>query len=91
VEINTSTFNTIIFKELIERALETKQWIVKSIYDSRSKDYENEFRKMVYDNNVEMEKVIGKIEDNIFIGQQNNEFIAFTAMCEKILSNFNLK
>jgi hypothetical protein len=91
VEINTSTFNTIIFKELIERALETKQWIVKSIYDSRSKDYENEFRKMVYDNNVEMEKVIGKIEDNIFIEQQNNEFIAFTAMCEKILSNFNLK
>jgi hypothetical protein len=42
----------------------------KSIFDSRAKDYSNPFRKMVYDNNEEMNKVLGRLEDNSFIQHQ---------------------
>ena len=42
----------------------------KGILESRAKDYTNPFRKMVYETNEEMNKVIGKLEDNTFIQQQ---------------------
>ena len=42
----------------------------KGIYDSRAKDYSNPFRKMVYETNEEMNKVLGRLEDNSFIQQQ---------------------
>ena len=42
----------------------------KGIYESREKDYTNPFRKMVYDTKKEMNKVLGKLEDNTFIQQQ---------------------
>jgi 23S rRNA maturation mini-RNase III len=47
--------------------------MVNCIRDSRTKDYQNAFRKMVYNNETEMEEVIGKIDDNIFIQQQEQE------------------
>ena len=43
---------------------------VQGIFDSRAKDYSNPFRKMVYETNNEMNKVIGRLEDNSFIQQQ---------------------
>jgi hypothetical protein len=44
--------------------------MAKGIYNSRAKDYNNAFRKMVYDTNEEMNKVIGRLEDNSFIQEQ---------------------
>ncbi|WP_238387321.1 DUF4954 family protein [Sphingobacterium olei] len=58
---------------LIQTTLETKRWINEEIFKSRSKDYENQFRKMVYDSQEEMEKVVGKLKDNAFINQQADE------------------
>ena len=40
------------------------------IFKAREKDYTNPFRKMVYDNNEEMNEVLGKLEDNSFIQSQ---------------------
>jgi hypothetical protein len=62
------------FQELVQLTLEIKSWMVDRIRDSRAKDYQNEFRKMVYDNDQEMEEVIGKLEDNVFIRQQEEEY-----------------
>jgi len=71
--ITSAEFTANIFQNLMQDALATKEWMVKNIYDSRAKDYQSTFRKMVYDNQAEMEDVIGKLDDNIFIKQQQDE------------------
>ena len=73
LEILNSTakeFTAEVFKDLLQQAVETRSWMCKGIYSSREKDYSNPFRKMVYDTNEEMNKVIGKLEDNSFIQGQ---------------------
>lgn len=79
------------FKKLLLKALDIKEWIVKNIYESRAKDYQNEFRKMLYDNDEEMQSVIGSIDDNVFIEQQKNEFIQFRSSVEAALQMFQNK
>ena len=64
--------------------------MTENIYDSRAKDYQNEFRKMIYDNDAEMENVIGKLEDNVFIHQQKEELQQFKLQLETIRSKFGL-
>lgn len=86
LKIQPSNFNSQLFKETIEQALETKEWMVKSIYESRAKDYENEFRKMTYDDMNEMEEVLGKLEDNIFLQTQEEELKAFRSQVENALN-----
>jgi hypothetical protein len=56
-----------ITKELIEIAQSTQRHIAQNTHDSRAKDYQNHFRKMIYDNQAEMDEVIGKLEENDFI------------------------
>ncbi|TDH28113.1 DUF4954 family protein [Segetibacter sp. 3557_3] len=57
----------------LDEFLVTKEWMTKNIYRSRAKDYTNEFRKMVYENDEEMNAVVGKLEDNSFIKEQQAE------------------
>ena len=59
-----------IFKDLLHRALLTREWMTAGISDSRSKDYQNPFRMMVYESKKEMEKVVGSFESNTFIRQE---------------------
>ncbi len=54
-----------------------KEWMAKGIYEARAKDYQNKFRKLVYDTNEEMNKVIGKLEDNSFIKQTQVELTKY--------------
>ncbi len=72
-EINISKIEKSAFKELFNKALATKEWMVKGIYNARQKDHTNPFRKMVYETQEEMDSVIGKFDDNSFIAQQNIE------------------
>ena len=90
LETSPAGFSSQLFKETIERALETKEWIIKSIYESRAKDYENEFRKMTYDDMNEMEEVLGKLEDNIFLQNQEEELKAFRLQIDAIFKLFLL-
>ena len=90
LQISVAEFNSELFRETIERALETKEWIIKSIYESRAKDYENEFRRMTYDDMKEMEEVLGKLEDNIFLQNQEEELKAFRLQVENTLKLFQL-
>ncbi|HVK49633.1 MAG TPA: hypothetical protein VM488_17345, partial [Pseudobacter sp.] len=57
-------------KQLLQQALAVKTWMTEGIYASRAKDYKNPFRKMVYETTAEMNKVLGKLEDNSFIKQE---------------------
>ena len=76
------------FSSLLNAAIATKQWMVKGIYTARAKDYVNPFKKMVYDTNEEMNQVIGKLEDNSFINDQNEGLVEFKKMVEGINETF---
>jgi hypothetical protein len=71
--ITSKQFTKEVFIKLLENSITTKTWMGKGIYTSRAKDYSNPFRKMVYENNDEMNAVIGRLEDNQFIQDQLGE------------------
>lgn len=79
------------FSNLLNRALATKEWITKGIYDSRAKDYSNPYRKMVYESIGEMNAVVGKLEDNGFIKEQNKELLQFKKDIQLLRKKFSLK
>jgi hypothetical protein len=82
--INTA-LNQEVLQALLSEANETAAWINEGIFQSRQKDYENPFRKMVYENEAEMEKVIGRMEDNSFIRLKQEETKKFIAANNALL------
>ena len=74
LNITPKQFTPALFKKLLQQALDTREWMCNGIFVSRAKDYNSPFRKMVYDTNKEMDKVMGRLEDNSFIKQQLAEF-----------------
>jgi Domain of unknown function (DUF4954) len=88
LQLSPSKFTKKIFIALLQEAILTKEWMTKAIYESRAKDYENPFRQMVYDTEKEMERVIGKLKDNSFILQQQEETEAFRLNVQAIIDAF---
>lgn len=82
--LSKKQFSKSILKELIAEAIESKKWILEGIKSSRKKDYTNPFRKMVFANDAEMDKVIGKLSENSFIKLKEEELIAY----EKSMTSF---
>jgi hypothetical protein len=70
LNITSRDFTPGLLKELLQEMLATQEWISKSIYEARAKDYSNPYRRMVYENEKEMQQVIGRIENNGFIQSQ---------------------
>ena len=71
-----------------EKALHIQKKIAKLTLCSKQKDYLNPYRKMVYENNKEMEAVVGKLSDNYFIQYYNEETIQFEKDIKKIISMY---
>ena len=71
---------------LIEESITTQHWIYTEIYKSRKKDYENPFRSMVYENEQEMNVVVGSLEDNAFINSEKKELGKFIDKAESFLT-----
>ena len=90
LNITSKQFTAAVFKNVLQNAVEIKEWMCKGIYESREKDYTNPFRKMVYDTKKEMEKVIGKIEDNTFIQQQLGELDTFKKKVKAVIKKMEL-
>jgi hypothetical protein len=84
LNITSKQFTREVFSSVLEKAVVTKEWMSKGIYESRAKDYTNPFRKMVYETKAEMNKVVGKLEDNSFIQQQLAEADEFRAEVGRI-------
>ncbi|SMO47973.1 DUF4954 family protein [Solitalea koreensis] len=74
---------SIHWNQLIERSVEIAKKIRSRTFDSRNKDYMNEFRKLPYDNQEEMEAVLGKINDNEFIKTIESDYEKFVVGVEK--------
>ena len=90
-KINLKHINNSVLTELIDGAVATKEWITNGIYESRAKDYVNPYREMVYDNEAEMESVVGKLEDNTFINHQLEELAVFKQEMSDLKKRFKLE
>ncbi|TMI80385.1 MAG: DUF4954 family protein, partial [Bacteroidetes bacterium] len=89
-KLTPSKFNRKVFKKLLEQAIATREWMLKAIYDSRAKDHHNEFRRMVYETQEQMDKVLGKLDENTFINQQEMEFQQFKSQANNLIRLFKL-
>lgn len=72
-QIKNQKFSTITKKTLLswlDEYLAIKTDINRRIKITRTKDYTNPFRKMVFENEAEMNAVIGSLESNGFIKEQ---------------------
>lgn len=77
-------------KTLLQQSIATKKWMVENIYVSREKDYINPFRLMVYNNPEEMNKVVGSLDDNPFIQQEQEAFDNYKKTVSKIIRSMRL-
>ncbi|MFN4007123.1 MAG: DUF4954 family protein [Chitinophagaceae bacterium] len=57
----------------LQEVVAIKATLTQAIHKSREKDYTNAFRQMMYANVAEMEAVVGKLADNNFIKQQQQQ------------------
>jgi NDP-sugar pyrophosphorylase family protein len=74
------------FKRELAAVLEIRRWIDRQIYESREKDYHNHFKKATFRNQEEMEQVLGKPDDNLFIGVVQKDSAGFKEMIERVLA-----
>ena len=84
--INIKNIDNNVLKQWLQASMSTKEWMTKNIYESRAKDYENPFRKMVYASEEEMDAVVGKLEENTFIQQQQQALVIFKQQATSFLS-----
>lgn len=89
-QISAKQLDETFFNKLLTEAVNTKTWMSQSIYQTRSKDYNSNFRKMVYDTQEEMEQVMGKLEDNGFIQQEIEDLKVFKQKINKLRKQFRL-
>jgi hypothetical protein len=74
----------------LDKAVAISSAITEKIVQSRKKDYNNSYRKMVYDSEKEMNNVLGNFEDNSFIEQKQNELEKFQAHVQKLKKKFQV-
>lgn len=60
------------------------EYVKTQIYQSRLKDYRDPFRKMLYENDEEMDQVVGRMDDNEFIDYSVKQYHELIANIEKI-------
>ena len=84
-EITTERINT-----WLDKAVGIASSNTKRISESREKDYLNPFRKMIYDSDEEMNKVLGSFPANSFIKQKQKELKNFRKKVELLKAKKNL-
>jgi len=89
LSLSPSRFTKKTFLQLLPKVLRIREWITEGISESRARDYQSPFRKMVYDTREEMEKVMGKLSDNSFIREQQKELLAFREKINNLQTQFS--
>ncbi len=89
VKLNTLTANQL--NAWIDQFLAIKKDITHRIEATRAKDYANPFRKMVYENDAEMNAVVGALKDNGFIKDQNKALKQLTVAVSELKKQLKLK
>lgn len=78
------------FKKFLDQSIFTFGKLTEGIYHSREKDYRNPFRRMTYENEAEMEAVVGKLEDNSFIRQTIAELKTYKKQVKEMIKKWEL-
>jgi len=81
--LGVETLTNQVWQGALDEAVKIQQYICDQTYNSRKKDYDSPFRKMVYSTVEEMEAVIGTIEDNSFVKQVRKETATFIDLIER--------
>lgn len=81
--------STTALEAFLQQTIVTKEWMAKGIKDSRSKDYTNQFRKMVYSGTEEMNKVLGSMSENSFIKQELGALAQYKKQVNALAKKFN--
>ncbi len=71
-------------QQVVDESVATKRWICEEIHKTRAKDYQNQFRLMVYENEAERDAVVGALADNTFIHQQQAEYDQYVSSIPQI-------
>ncbi len=66
-------FTPLVLKNGLQKAVQLQKQALTDIIQSRSKDYTNPFRTMMYSSEAEMNAVVGAMEDNGFIAGQQKQ------------------
>jgi hypothetical protein len=74
---------------LLMESKQTIQWLTDGIYQSRLKDYQNPFRRMVYADEAEMNLVMGSLENNSFMKAKKEECSQFIQMVDTLISRLS--
>ncbi|HPH83882.1 MAG TPA: DUF4954 family protein [Ferruginibacter sp.] len=90
LNITSKQFTATLFKDILLKTMSTNDWMTNGIYEAREKDYSNPYRKMVYENNEEMIKVIGRLEDNSFIQEQMKKSDLFKKEVRSLIKKWKL-
>jgi hypothetical protein len=90
LDITSKQFTATLFKDILLKTMSTNDWMTNGIYEAREKDYSNPYRKMVYENNEEMIKVIGRLEDNSFIQEQMKKSDLFKKEVRSLIKKWKL-
>ncbi len=88
--ISIKNLNAPAFKDLLLQSTRTAEWITLGIFSSRKKDYMNPFRKMVYESQAEMDQVLGKLDENSFIINQEKLFKEYQLGIRELIQKWNL-
>ncbi len=75
----------------IDDYYEIKKDITARIQKTRAKDYANPFRKMVYESEAEMNAVVGSLEDNGFINDQNQHIELLAIKLAEVKKQLKIK
>jgi hypothetical protein len=89
--INLKKISAKQLKEFMQNSVATKEWIVEGIFKSRSKDYKNPFRQMVYNSAEEMNTVMGSLDDNSFIKLERKNLSAYKQKIERLITTIEKK
>lgn len=93
LEVENSSAEKITAETLVtwlDKAVDIASSLTEKIAGSREKDYTNPFRKMVFDNEKEMNEVVGPFSKNSFIQHQQQVLNAFRKKTEHIKASLTV-
>lgn len=67
------TYSDKQYKLLLQKAIDICSWVLESAKSIRTNDYSNHFSTMVYDSTEELQRVLGKVEDDETLEEIRNE------------------
>lgn len=89
-QVSARELTPALLRKYLEQSVSTAGNITEGIFHSREKDYLNPFRRMAYENEAEMNTVVGKLEDNSFIQQTQADLKAYKKQVKEIIKHWEL-